>query len=425
MHATTRGETDIGQRREHNEDTFLVDNDLGLAIVADGMGGHACGEIASQLAATAFRDAVSGERETLTRYAGGEASADEVHSVLESAMLMACNTVYEAAESEPSKHGMGTTCTAVVLAGDRLFGAHVGDSRLYLVRDERALQLTRDHTVLAQLVALGRITEEQAAGSSYAGYRNALARAVGVTPEVEVDTLSIDVLPGDVMLLASDGLTSYLEPDEIAEVASRRNEDLAERLIAIANDRGGHDNITVVTMRVSGDESDEACADLLASKLAALRRVPMFALLEPERLLEVSALAEIVEIPEDTYVVRKGEAGDALYAVLEGTARVASEDDADRELGAGEFFGEFTLLDVRRRATDVVTTEPCRLLRLDRASLAVFLERSPQVGVQLLWSLARFVSGHAGASAPADDTADAGETGDDPAQAPDGGSGIA
>ncbi len=403
MQATTRGGTDIGRRREHNEDTFLVDDDIALAIVADGMGGHACGEVASELAAEAFRDAVTGERETLSKYAAGGASSDEVHAVLESAMLMACNTVYEAAEDDPSKHGMGTTCTAVVLAGDRLFAAHVGDSRLYLVRDDQALQLTRDHTVLAQLVALGRITAEQAAGSGYAGYRNALARAVGVTPEVEVDTLSVDVLPGDVLLLASDGLTTYCKPAEIADLAGGSKGDLAERLIAVANERGGHDNITVVTVHMAGDESDNLRAEVLASKLAALRRVPMFALLEPERLLEVSALAEIVAVPKDTYVVRKGEAGDALYAVLEGTACVASEDEEDRELSAGEFFGEFTLLDVRRRATDVVTTEPCRLLRLDRASLAVFLERSPQVGVQLLWSLARFVSGHAGSGATEDD----------------------
>jgi PPM family protein phosphatase len=230
------GGTDVGRVREGNEDALLLRDSV--FAVADGMGGHLAGEVAS---ATAL--------EPIERLDGRVFSdATEAATALTEAVVAANATVSKLAEDNPSYRGMGTTLTAVMVEGRRLHVAHVGDSRAYLLRDGQFSQLTDDHTLVQHLVNEGQITREEAATHPQ---RSIITRAIGVSPEVEVDAMSLDLDPGDQLLLCSDGLTGVVEDTAIAGVLTEESDaDVAvQRLIELANAGGGPDNITVVLLR--------------------------------------------------------------------------------------------------------------------------------------------------------------------------------
>jgi protein phosphatase len=234
-------QTDKGCVREINEDSgrmvrpadpALLAERGTLVVVADGMGGHSAGEVASQLAA----DVVT----RLYYETGGEPGQALRHAVEE-----ANRRIHEAAARDAAKHGMGTTCTALALCGGRAYAAHVGDSRLYMLRDGQLYQLSEDHSAVNEMVKLGIITKEQARTHED---KNVILRALGTTPDVEVSMLEpFAVREGDRYLLCSDGLHDLVLEDEIASVLSESADIHAagERLIAMAKERGGHDNITV------------------------------------------------------------------------------------------------------------------------------------------------------------------------------------
>jgi serine/threonine protein phosphatase PrpC len=209
--------TDVGRVRDVNEDSFLVDEALGLFIVADGMGGHAAGEVASNIAVHTCRETVSRERELIGKFERGtdNTSRKDVLRLMELAVQNACTSVYAEAQKDPSKRGMGTTLVALLIIGARGFIAHVGDSRIYLTRNGSVHQLTEDHSLINELLKRGRLTPEQIAKLNM---KNAVTRAVGVYESVEVDTLDFDVLAGDTFLLCSDGLSEYAQQNDILRV---------------------------------------------------------------------------------------------------------------------------------------------------------------------------------------------------------------
>ena len=218
--------TDVGRQRQHNEDNFLIDKKLQLFIVADGMGGHAAGEVASSITVHQVRDAVYANRDLVERFKAGdpEVQAVELLQVLEHAIQDACGTVYNRAQAEPEKRGMGTTASVLLIAGApgrlRGFIAHVGDSRIYLARQGQCHQLTEDHSLMNELVRRGKIRREEFETSPYKQFKNAVTRAVGVYASVEVDTFDFDILPGDRFLLCSDGMYVYLDEERLPEVLS-------------------------------------------------------------------------------------------------------------------------------------------------------------------------------------------------------------
>jgi serine/threonine protein phosphatase PrpC len=231
--------SDVGRIRAGNEDAFLVDDagiDAGDAVrvvaVADGMGGHQAGEVAS---ATAIAALVDGLRH-----------GETVGGAIESANA----AVFATAAGDAALRGMGTTMTVAVLEGDAVTIGHVGDSRAYLLRDEELRQLTTDHSVVAELIAAGEITEAEAQSDPR---RSMITRALGIDADVQVDVLDVELRPGDRLLLCSDGLTTMVRDDDIADVLRGEVDprDAAEGLIDAANMAGGADNITVVVADVT------------------------------------------------------------------------------------------------------------------------------------------------------------------------------
>ena len=250
LHA--RGVTDVGRRREQNEDSFLVDPEAALFIVADGMGGHAGGATASSLAVRTIQERVRSARAVAPTSFSSPSSAEAGHFpvVLRLAVEAACRAIYTAAREEPSLAGMGTTVTAALVVGRSAFVAHVGDSRCYLVRGDRIFQLSEDHSLVNEQLKAGAITEEEAKQSRF---RNIITRSVGFEEEVVVDVVGLDLEPGDTLVLCCDGLSNMVGDAEILDLASRLPvSESPDRLVALANERGGDDNITVIVVKVGG-----------------------------------------------------------------------------------------------------------------------------------------------------------------------------
>jgi protein phosphatase len=250
MKVISFGNTDQGKTRTNNEDAFLVNDRLGLYAVADGIGGHEGGEVASRLAVEALsgmlRKQFAGSRSTAAFDDSPE--ADQYLSSLRDAIALANTTVRQAAAQDPTLTGMGTTMTAVLLRPRTSVFVHVGDSRAYLFRDGTLRQLTDDHSLVAEQMRAGLITPEQARMSPY---RHVITRSVGIHPEIHADFGMFELEKNDILVLSTDGLTEMVKDDDIARILSNETPAVsAERLIRRANDNGGVDNITVVVVRI-------------------------------------------------------------------------------------------------------------------------------------------------------------------------------
>lgn len=242
------GATDVGQKREANEDSFLCDDELGLWVVADGMGGHAAGEVASREAVDTIHGVVRRDKPKVD--VSGPLSEETLRGairLLEGAVQAATYLVYGMAEFDSNKAGMGTTISAMMSVHNQVVTAQVGDSRIYRVRNGKAQQLTEDHTLVNWQIKQGLITEEEAKVSRQ---KNVITRAVGNREYVQVDTSALDALQGDQYLLCSDGLYSYLKDAEIPEIAGGGGRGSVEQFINLANRRGGRDNITAVLVEL-------------------------------------------------------------------------------------------------------------------------------------------------------------------------------
>jgi len=240
MHVTCAAGTDKGVVRSGNEDFHLMQLDRGIFIVADGMGGHAAGEVASEMCVHIIAEEMGSFR--------GLPDAD-VAARLFKAVQSANGAIYRRTTVEKDKRGMGTTATAMILFPKRYLIAQVGDSRAYILRDGEFVQVTKDHSYVQEQVDAGLLTAEQARTHPYA---NVITRCVGSNEEVIPDIYFGNLEAGDVVLLASDGLTGMLEDDQIAKVMANGGEprQWIEKLIADANRRGGLDNITAIIVRV-------------------------------------------------------------------------------------------------------------------------------------------------------------------------------
>jgi serine/threonine protein phosphatase PrpC len=249
VHITSAGRTDVGVIRSGNEDSYLMVPDRGIFVVADGMGGHAAGEVASDMAV----HYVARELDSLRGL-----SDEQVAERMRGAIRTANGAIFQRTLTEHDKRGMGTTVTALTLYESRFLIGQVGDSRAYLLRDTKLSQLTKDHSYVQEQVDAGYLTPEQARTHPYS---NVITRCVGANSDVMPDIYVGSVRPRDVFLLASDGLTGMLEDYQLAELLSpeRMPEDEVDALIAEANRHGGLDNITAVIVRI--DAVDAAAPD--------------------------------------------------------------------------------------------------------------------------------------------------------------------
>ncbi len=245
------GETDIGKVREHNEDTIAFDPEIGLLVVADGMGGYNAGEVASGIAVKTIvnlvHESVEREDQRINDPATGMSRSS---IILRDAIHRANKIIYQTARTQPQCEGMGTTVVSALFFDNKMAVAHVGDSRLYRLRSDKFEQVTMDHSLLQELVDRGFYSAEEA---QRAANKNYVTRALGVEPNVEVEVQEVPVQKGDFYVLCSDGLSDMVEDDDIHLTISTFGANLdtvAKQLIQLSNDNGGRDNISVVMAHV-------------------------------------------------------------------------------------------------------------------------------------------------------------------------------
>lgn len=244
------GQTDIGSVRDHNEDAIAIDSDIALAILADGMGGHLGGEMASAITVSTIKDIVV---EKVKSLASEKADTNTIYSaeslLIQDAVTQANTRVHESAEANPQYHGMGTTVVVAMFYNDRFTVAHVGDSRLYRLRNGMLKQITRDHSLMQELIERGFYTPEQARDSLN---KNLVTRAIGIDSAVNIDIQEDIAMIDDIYLLCSDGVNDMLTDKQIKSVLIQNIDDLenaASEIIHLANSHGGKDNISAILVK--------------------------------------------------------------------------------------------------------------------------------------------------------------------------------
>ena len=243
--------TDIGLCREHNEDAVASDLNIGLVILADGIGGYNAGEIASEMAISTI---IAELKEQLPSIIPGRllksTGLQQESQALVNAVAKANKAIHNVSQTQPQCAGMGTTLVAALFTNNKLITGHIGDSRLYRMRENELIQITEDHSLLQEQLRFGLITPEQA---KYSSNKNLVTRALGIDNEVELELHEYNVLVDDIYLLCSDGLSDFVDDEEIESALLSLNCNLeltAAQLIKMANDSGGKDNISVILVRV-------------------------------------------------------------------------------------------------------------------------------------------------------------------------------
>ena len=376
------GLTDVGRRRDHNEDSFFVDEDLFLYVVADGMGGHAAGEVASQMAQEHVHQNLLAGREVIEAMAGKDTAENReaVRKLLKSGVQEACKSIFDLAEREPERKGMGTTLVGLLLIGEHGFYAHVGDSRLYLIRAGQEHQLTTDHSLVNEQIRQGKLDP---ADAEKVPYSNVITRAVGVYESVEVDTERFEVASGDRFLLCSDGLHGYLRPGEASRIILEGAPASAQNFVDLANERGGKDNVTAIVVEV-GEKPPEMPTETTL-KIETLRKAPLFRHLEYPELVKVLNITVLDSYKEGELLMEEGKAGDEFYVLLSGDVEVSKEGVTLTHLKDGDHVGELALIEKVPRTATVKAIKPTRVLAIHRADFYELLRKEHVIAVKLLW----------------------------------------
>ena len=375
-------QTDVGRRRNQNEDALYASADQGVFIVADGVGGRAAGELASALTVETFQGAAGELRTAVSRYTVRPEwqTRNEVLELLDGICQRASRAVYDESERR-NKRGMTTTLVAAVVGGGAVFLAHVGDSRAYLIRDGLIRQLTEDHSMVNELVRAGQMTYEEAIRSRY---RSVITRAIGLYPTVQADVMCIEVLPGDRLVLCSDGLSDPVSEQDIESIASQDDVETAtSQLILRALENGGPDNVTVVLIEPEASEEAEAAR----ARAQVMEELFLFKALPFHARLRVSRICEELFFTPGQLLVTEEEPGDAMFVIVQGHVEVSRNGISLARLEAGQHFGELGLLEDTPRSATVKGGAYGSAVVVRRAQLLDFTQRDPELGNHILLRL--------------------------------------
>ena len=380
------GATDAG-RRALNEDAFLADETLGLYAVADGMGGAGAGDVAAPLALRRFQQTLLLKPGALQRHAVERSPRERaaVLALLDEAAQEACAAV-RALQAELGRR-VGATLTAVVVSGDRAFVAHAGDCRVYLLRQKKLHKLTDEHTLFEDVIRSGKMTRDEAEASSYAKHKKTITRGLGIQETVQADTFDLELGPADALLVCTDGL-DRVSPEELAGALRLKPAAAAERLVELANERGGTDNATAIVVRTVGAAASRPAVDV-SGRIQALQRMPLFAELTYQEIVRVLNATEVREFATGAELLREGEPGDALYVLLAGGVRLYKDRALIAELGPGAPLGEMALVDDAPRSATAVASTPVTALRLGRADFDEILSKEKELAPKLLMAFVR------------------------------------
>jgi serine/threonine protein phosphatase PrpC len=365
---------------------MLMDERLGLAIVCDGVGGSQSGEVASETCALAIRDYWSQHQAIVEQYnrAPSAALREKLQVTMQAAIQFANQKVLEKASQNSSMRGMCTTVDVLILTKDHAVIGHVGDSRIYLVREQRTYQMTQDHRVSDEMIRQGLWTKSQAESS---GMTNVLTRAIGNQDFVQADTLLVELMPQDVFFLCTDGLAGYLEGDELNQTLGTNSlEKAPTALIDYAKSKGGKDNVTAIALKLEDAPHVPQAIDAIR-KGELLGTVPLFRFLTYPELTQVLSLVEVVEFKSGTDMIVEGTPGSELYILISGEAQVYKGRQLLTSKGKGAIFGDMSLFENAPRSATVRTAADIQAMKLTRQQLLALFRKDSQIAVKFLWAL--------------------------------------
>lgn len=387
--------SDIGRRRSRNEDRHVIDEALQLYVVCDGVGGHSAGDVAAALASSHIRATLQAHAGLFDAVRRGRREPTDVVPLLAEAVRGACKKVWDAAQADSALAGMGCTASAVLCLGPKGVLAHVGDSRIYLIRDDTAHQLSVDHTIATELAAAGVITWDDVPKHPMA---HVLTRCVGAQPSVRVDTLVFDLVPDDRLVVCSDGLSDYVPGTAwlAAQLMDAPAGSVPESLVDFANEAGGKDNITVLVVELQPASADATRARQITkdvhTRLDSLAGIFLFEELTLRQLAQVMQAAQVTAHAEGDMVVEAGAAWEALIVVLEGRFELVRGDQVITALGPGADLGAASLLHPRPRRAALRCAAPGRTLTLTRERFDALTTKRPWLGLALLRRLGAHVA---------------------------------
>lgn len=383
------GSSQPGLIRKIHDNVILVENDSLLYGVCDGAGGTAAGEVAAKIAMDSARVMFLKRR---GENGATDASTKAAILNLKGAIRYANAAVYRKSVEDSSLRGMGASMTLATIVDNRLVVGHVGNTRLFLLRGSALTQITQDHTVgqdpTVNFAEDGEIK------------RGALTRALGVCQDIVVDTYQFELLPGDRLLLCSEGLRGIVEsttPYLKALTTTSSPELIPERLLYIAmGNGGGKDSVSAILVNVEADperlEAEMQRKDEAMLRIDSVRQVFLFRDLELDELLEVADRAVLLITRPDEVIFNEGEAGDAMYLIVDGRCAVMKNSEKVTELGEASHFGEMSLLSNAPRSGTVVSRERSKLLRISSEDFQEIIRSRPATGVKLLLALGKELS---------------------------------
>ncbi len=395
MYPVGAGATDVGRQRDLNEDSFYLDDDRRLYVVADGMGGHSGGEVASAAAIACVAREIGHSRAEIERLRKRKLKSDDLAAIVRRAVETACSEIFDKASESTKLAGMGCTLTLLLVVDHKAVMAHVGDTRLYLARDHDVSQLSQDHTMANELANAGLIQRSEVPSHQYA---SVLSRAVGTKPTVMVDTLVLDVVPGDRFLICSDGLHDYIDDESwlAPQLTGTNIETISEELVSYANSVGGRDNITALVVDMLADEPEIEIVDEMSVEVShqflALESVFLFEGLSMALLARVLNHCDLNLYKRHDVVIEQGAPCSQLMMVVDGRFEVSRDGVAEGILGPGEHAGATTLLGPRSARARLRALEPGRVLVMQRDPFWKLIRTRPWLGVGLLERLGRRLS---------------------------------
>ncbi len=381
--------SDPGLKRSANEDSYLMDEEIGLFVVCDGVGGHVAGGTASDMAGKMIRQVVNDGRTIIQKYNADRSLKNRaiVAGLLQKAIQTANEQIFRMAEVDVVKRGMCTTVVALIVLEDYAILAHVGDSRIYLHRTNQVHQLTEDHKYAIEMVKRGLMKPEEALKSPQA---NVLTRAVGIQPAVQVDTLQLELADGDLFLLCSDGLHNYADRTELkSRFTGADVKALPTQLIEFAKAQGGSDNITAICVKLEMEKTARDDVVDALKKTEIFGKIPMFRYLGYTEMTKVLSIAHLKQYAAGASIVNQGDPSDEMYIIAAGEADVLKNGVKIAERKKGDFFGEMGIFDNAPRSATVSARTAVTGITLHRKDLLELLRQESQIAVKLLWALNR------------------------------------
>lgn len=423
---SARGASDVGKQRGMNEDAIGLDEALGIFVLADGMGGHESGAVASKAAVATVHSELSAARPIFDRFRDDPTEVNRATAVgtLVMAVEKTCARVYDMGREGQTRRRMGSTLDVIVRMGDRALLAHVGDARVYLLRDGKCFCLTEDHSIVAEQLKAGIITPEEAEGSQF---RGVLTRAIGTHRSVKVDTLLLDLNAGDVLVMCSDGLHRYADAAELVRILGPdATPDRVTKLVDHANACGGADNVSAILIAVREAAATNAGANggadanarpntdaakthvnaassraptlsdtstgRVSSRIDAICKLPLFQHLSYREQVAVLSVAKSRIYEEGSTIVEQGAPGQDMFIIIEGRLSVERDGLKIAELGPGGHFGEMSLVDDSPRSATVKARTRTDVLSIGQSEITALMRLDPVLGVKVLWNFVQVLS---------------------------------